>query len=155
MGVQNIRLHLLKEHVYKWSNHLNQMNIRSTAQKDKGKFSNLCQWHSHLRIWNNLKARLSMKVSEVNVYLTPTQVCWNLTRREVLLLYPNPLTTVATTIVFIIITKITAASKMSTWFQRKWTCINIPMLARKRAAKKLRMGSTWIIANKSKKKHHY
>jgi len=65
-----------------------------------------------------------------------------LTRSEVLLLYPNPLTTAAATIVFIMITNITAASKMSTWFQRKWTCISIPMLAKNRAAKKLRIGST-------------
>jgi len=38
----------------------------------------------------------------------------NLTRSEVLLLYPNPLTTDAATIVFIMITNITDASKMST-----------------------------------------
>lgn len=36
-----------------------------------------------------------------------------LTSSEVLLLYLNPLTTVATTTVFMMITNITAASKMS------------------------------------------
>ena len=66
----------------------------------------------------------------------------HLTRSEVLLVYPNPLTTAVTTTVFITMTNITAASKISMWFHRKWTWISIPMLARKRAAKKLRMGST-------------
>lgn len=79
---------------------------------------------------------------------------WNLTRREVLLLYPNPLTTIATTTVFTTITNITAANKISTWFQRNWTFINIPMLARKRAAKKLRMGSTCITKTTKKNRKH-
>ena len=64
-----------------------------------------------------------------------------LTRNAVLLLYPNPLTTMAIIIVFIVTTKMTDASNISTWFQRNWTWISIPMLARKRAAKRLRMGS--------------
>ena len=50
-------------------------------------------------------------------------------------------------IVFIAITKITDATKISTWFQRKWTWISIPMLERKSAAKRLQMGS---IYNKKK-----
>jgi hypothetical protein len=64
-----------------------------------------------------------------------------LTRRDVLLLYPNPFTTIATIKVFTVITKITAARSISTWFHKKCTLISIPMLARKRAAKKLRIGS--------------
>ena len=65
-----------------------------------------------------------------------------LTSTAVLLLYPKTLTTIATTTVFITITSNTAASRMSTWFHKKCICINMPILARNSAAKKLRMGST-------------
>lgn len=64
------------------------------------------------------------------------------TSSEVLLLQPKALTTAEVTAVFTMTTSITDASRISTWFQRKWTWMSIPILARKRAAKKLRMGST-------------
>jgi len=43
--------------------------------------------------------------------------------------------TIATINVFTVITKITAARSISTWFHRKWTLISIPMLARKSSKK--------------------
>lgn len=49
-----------------------------------------------------------------NADITEVTIMSNLTRREVLLVYPNPLTTEAATIVFIMITNITDANKMST-----------------------------------------
>ena len=65
-----------------------------------------------------------------------------LTTKAVLMLYPNAFTTIVMTILFTIITSITAASNMSTWFHKNLTCMSIPILARKSAANRLRMAST-------------
>ena len=61
------------------------------------------------------------------------------------MLYPNALVTTAATVVLKTTTKITDASNMSTWFQMNCICISIPMLERKRAANKFRIGSTCTI----------
>lgn len=59
------------------------------------------------------------------------------------MLYPKAFVTIVATVVLITITKITDARSISTWFQRKCTCISIPILERKRAANRLRIGSTY------------
>lgn len=66
-----------------------------------------------------------------------------LTRNDVRILYPKALVTMVTTAVLTTITKITEARSISTWIQRKCTCISIPILERKRAANRLRIGSTY------------
>lgn len=118
------------------------MKIRSTTEKNKGKFSYLCQRHANLC---NKEPTFSSAAEKHKKLIRCSHINsgkYKHTRTEVLLLQPKPLTTVVITTVFTMITKITDANRISTWFQRKWTWINIPMLARKRAAKKLRMGST-------------
>jgi hypothetical protein len=61
------------------------------------------------------------------------------------MLYPKALATIAPTAVLMTITRITDASNISTWFHRNCTCMSIPILERKRAANKLRIGSTYSI----------
>lgn len=75
-----------------------------------------------------------------------------LTTKAVLMPYPKAFTTTVTTILLTIITSITAASNMSTWFHKNLTCISIPMLARKRAANKLRIASTFMKKRKRNSK---
>jgi hypothetical protein len=79
-----------------------------------------------------------------NLYIIQ-QAAHILTINAVLRLYPKAFVTIATTAVLTTTTKITDASKISTWFQRNCTCISIPILERKRAANKLRIGSTYSI----------
>lgn len=66
-----------------------------------------------------------------------------LTWKDVLKLYPKALLTTAATAVLTTITRITAASNISTWFHRNCTCMSIPIPERKSAANKLRIGSTY------------
>jgi hypothetical protein len=66
-----------------------------------------------------------------------------LTINDVLKLYPKALVTIAATAVLTTITRITDARSMSTWLHRKCTCMSIPILERKRAANRLRIGSTY------------
>lgn len=68
-----------------------------------------------------------------------------LTRKAFLLLYPKALTTTVTTIVFDAMTRISDATRMSICVHKNCTLISIPMLARKRDAKRFRIGSTFKI----------
>lgn len=63
------------------------------------------------------------------------------TMNDVLKVYPKALDTKAATDVFTTMTSMTDASNISTWVHKKWTCISIPMLDKKRAAKRFRIGS--------------
>lgn len=57
--------------------------------------------------------------------------------------YPKALVTIAATAVLTTMTRITDASNISTWFHRKCTFMSIPIPERKRAANRLRIGSTY------------
>lgn len=66
-----------------------------------------------------------------------------LTWKDILMLYRKALTTIAAIAVLTTMTRITDARRISTWFHRKCTFMSIPILDRKRAANKLRIGSTY------------
>lgn len=92
--------------------------------------------------WRQVLRVQHMKVREVNQCLIQ-QVGYILTINDVFRLYPKAFVTIEATAVLTTTTRITDASKISTWFQRNCTCISIPILERKRAANRLRIGSTY------------
>lgn len=87
-----------------------------------------------------------MKVHIVNQnIIQQVGYAYILTINDVLRLYPKAFVTIEATAVLTTTTRITDASKISTWIQRNCTCISIPILDRKRAANRLRIGSTYNI----------